>query len=219
MKVAFFSESTADEAAIRILAEALLGKSIQPVDSPALRFRQGWTLILKSVPVVLRDLHFNTDAEALIVVVDADHTPMHTIAHEQVGFAAKCRVCKLIQSIAETQKKIERKPRSDANLLALKTAIGLAVPAIEAWYLCGKKDTKKDTADITEAGLTQRKNAGTVDLKRELKRRVYGSDTAPLTVMTERAVEEATRLALSLAHLEQCFQNGFGKLARDIRGW
>lgn len=214
MKVAFLSESPADESALHILVEALLEKSIEPVISPAFRLRQGWTLVQKIVPAVIRDLHFKTDAEALVIVVDSDGFPVHIAAHELPDAADEnCRVCQLLRIIEETQGTLERRPRYAPNLIPLKIAVGLAVPAIEAWYLCGRDP------EATEAGLTQRSDASSPELRKELKRRVYKTDRASLPVMEQCAIKEAQRLAQDLAHLEQCFQNGFGKLARDIRGW
>lgn len=41
----------------------------------------------------------------------------------------------------------------------------------------------------------------------------------PLQLETRRACEEAHRLAQNLSQLEEHFPNGFGALARDVRGW
>lgn len=95
MKVAVLSESPADEAAVRILAEGVLGKQTQPIALPQLQTR-GWCTVLKVLPVVFKHLHYETDAEAFVVVVDSDHSPVHRPAHEQPGGEdEKCRLCKL----------------------------------------------------------------------------------------------------------------------------
>ncbi|MGA2497987.1 MAG: hypothetical protein ABSH20_09610 [Tepidisphaeraceae bacterium] len=77
MKIAVFSESSADEAAVRILAEAVLGQPIEPVAGKALRRpRNGWTHVVKLLRAVILDLYFRTDADGLIVVADSPyHTP------------------------------------------------------------------------------------------------------------------------------------------------
>ncbi|MFQ5796704.1 MAG: hypothetical protein ACE5JP_16875, partial [Candidatus Bipolaricaulia bacterium] len=80
MKVAVLSESPADEAAVRILVEGILGRQTQPIDPPrSLRIR-GWTSILNKtneLSAVLRSLYFYTNAEALVLVVDSNHSPVH----------------------------------------------------------------------------------------------------------------------------------------------
>lgn len=214
MKVAFLSESSADESALHILVEALLGRPIEPVVPHDFQVRQGWTHVKSVIRPLIIKLHFSTDAEALVIVVDSDGFPVHIAAHELPNAADEgCRVCQLLRIVEETQRTLERRPRFAPNLIPMKIAVGLAVPAIEAWYLCGCDP------EATEAGLTQRQDAKSPDLRKELKRRVYGTDRASLSEMEKCAIREAQRLAQDIVHLEQCFQNGFGKLARDIRGW
>ena len=76
MKVAVLSESPADEAAIRILVEGLLGRTIEPPPMPPIRSR-GHDAVVASLPTVLKHLHYRTDAEALVVVLDSDRSPVH----------------------------------------------------------------------------------------------------------------------------------------------
>jgi hypothetical protein len=83
------------------------------------------------------------------------------------------------------------------------------VPAIEAWYLCGID------SQATEAAIRQRLGAALREIKLQFKRTVYAAARPSIT----RAVAEATRLAQDLKLLEQLFPNGFGTLARDVRGW
>jgi len=78
MKVAVLSESSADEAAIRVFLEALRGERIEPPSSmPPIRSR-GWPAPLITLPSVLRHLHYHSDAEALVVVVDSELSPRET---------------------------------------------------------------------------------------------------------------------------------------------
>jgi len=133
MKVAILCESPADEVTIRILAEAVLGIKISPVPHAGLRTR-GWPSVRKVFSAVLKQLHYRSDAEGLICVVDSNATPVHEPIHKQPGRAdPKCRLCELRRVRDEVLAQIG--PRQE--MPRLKTAIGLAVPAIEAWLLCG----------------------------------------------------------------------------------
>jgi hypothetical protein len=208
MKVAVLSESPVDEAAIRILVGGLLSRQIQPITS--LRTQPGWSSVFQYLPDVLKHLHYHTDAEALVVVVDSDNSPVHQQTHDQPGAASgKCRLCRLREIVAKTQTQLG--PVSGRT--PVKTAIGLAVPAIEAWYRCGVDP------HISEAALLQRHDAGTRALRNLLKREVYGTDRPSREIAVRRATEEATRLSQDLDTFESLFPNGFGPLARDVRGW
>jgi hypothetical protein len=79
VKLGILSESPADEAAVRILVEGLLGARVQPT-YPPLRAR-GWPHVVQILPAVLRHLQLQTDAEGLVVVVDSDDTPLHDGNH------------------------------------------------------------------------------------------------------------------------------------------
>ena len=137
MRVAVLSESPADEAAIRILTEGLLGRQTQAVGLPPLRTR-GWPSVLHVIPAVLSHLHYQTHAEALVVVADANHSPMHRATHEQpVGIDSTCRLCQLRQRVEQTQNRLRSVPGRQPQVI--QTAIGMAVPAIEAWYRCAQE--------------------------------------------------------------------------------
>lgn len=209
MKVTLLSESSADEAAVRILIEAILGKPTEPVALPPLRAR-GWASVFQVLPGVLTHLHYRTDAEAFVVVVDSDTSPAHQQTHDDPDNAdEKCRLCQLRELVAQTQKTL----RLAEGRMLIKIAIGLAVPAIEAWYRCGLD------AHATEAMLIQQPLSGITEIKRRLKKDVYGTDRPSIELETKRAIEEATRLAQDLGLFEACFPGGFGALARDVRNW
>ncbi len=128
MKVSVISESPADEAAIRILIEGMLGRQIQLVSPVAVR-SSGIDGAQKILSPTLMQLHYHTDAEALVFVIDSDRTPVHQVTHEQSGGEDKeCRLCRLRQTVARIQNGL--RPRSQYP--PLKIALGLAVPAIEA---------------------------------------------------------------------------------------
>src|SRR4051812_24290344 len=95
MKVAVLSESSADEAAIRILVNGILGGQTQEV--PPLSYRsRGWPSVIRVLPAVLKYLHYRTDADAVVVIADSDDSPIHQSAHDQAGGEdAQCRLCQL----------------------------------------------------------------------------------------------------------------------------
>lgn len=209
MNVAVLSESPADEAAVRILIGGILGTEISAVNYP-LRSR-GWPSVLQLLPTVLKHLHYQTDAEALVLVVDSNSSPVHVISHEEPNQAdLNCRICRLRHAIRQTQYQL----RERAGYAPIKTAIGLAVPCIEAWYRCGMD------ARVTEAAWLSGMGSGPLPYaKIGLKREVYGTERPSLLLEEKRASEEATRLAQNLSLLERLFSNGFGILTRDVRGW
>lgn len=77
MKIAVLSESPADEAAVRILAEAILCRTIDSTPELKPRFR-GWPSVRAVPPAAIRQLHYHTEAEGLVLVVDGNHSPIHT---------------------------------------------------------------------------------------------------------------------------------------------
>ena len=84
MKVAFFAESPADQAAITIFTEAILGSKTSFVSHAGLRNR-GWPSVRTVLPAVLKELHYHTDAEGFVLVVDSNGSPPHVSAHEAPG--------------------------------------------------------------------------------------------------------------------------------------
>jgi hypothetical protein len=97
----------------------------------------------------------------------------------------------------------------------MNIAIGVAIPAIEAWFRVGVDGA------VTEAAWIGGLQAGADPYtKNDLKRAVYGTDRPSLPLETQRMAQEADRLvAAQLAALEALFPNGFGALANDVRGW
>lgn len=209
MKVALLSESPADEAALRLIAEGVLGHPVEVVQPP-LRAR-GWPSVAQVLPVILRHLHFRTDAAGLVVAVDCDDTVVHTEAHERPGyFHPECRLCELRAIVRQTLKKL---PPAQGRVRLL-TAVGLAVPAVEAWYLCGRDET------VTEAAwLAGRERGEAPYTRRELKQRVYGTMHPTLPFEVQRAEEEIGRHGGDFRRLEFDFPGGFGALVADLRRW
>ncbi|MGH9840918.1 MAG: hypothetical protein ACREEM_19255 [Blastocatellia bacterium] len=78
MKVAVFSESPADDAAVRILVDAILGHQTEVIDLPRLRVR-GWPSLRNSLRAILIELHYQTDTDGIVVVADSDDSPQHKV--------------------------------------------------------------------------------------------------------------------------------------------
>lgn len=208
MKLAILSESPADEAAVAVLVEAVLGEPFVRVQ-PSLRAR-GWPSVAQVLPSIIRHLHFNTDADGLVVVVDSDDSVVHTEAHDAPDYYHPlCRMCQLRAIFRQTTKKLPV-PEGRSKLLR---GVGIAVPALEGWYLCGRDDT------VTEEAWTKGQASGRPPYtRRELKRRTYGTERPNLYLETEIAVKEARRHARDTRRLEHDFP-GFASLATDLRGW
>lgn len=207
MKLALLSESPADEVGVLVLAEAVLGERIHRVQ-PHLRAR-GWPNVAQVLPPIIRHLHFRTEAEGLIVVVDSDDTVVHTAEHEADGyFHPHCRLCQLRAVFRRTMKNL---PPARGRERVLR-CVGLAVPAIEAWYLCGRDSS------VSEAAWMQGQTKGRQPYTRaELKERVYGTSRPTLQHEIECALREVQRHRADTRRLESDFPGGFGALAYDLR--
>jgi hypothetical protein len=96
----------------------------------------------------------------------------------------------------------------------LKVAIGLPVPAIEAWYLAGRNHQVGEAAWLM--GLKADKKPFT---RPQLKQMVYGTDRPSLELETECAVREARRIIANLQAILSAFPAGFGLMAEEIRSW
>ncbi len=210
MKVAILSESPADEAAVRILVGSILGRETRQVDLPPMRTR-GWPYVRGVTPRVLRYLHYQTDADALVIVADADHSPLHNATHGEYAEAESgCRLCQLREEVVRAQNGLS--PVTDRQ--RVQTAIGIAAPAIEAWYRCVVDP------QVHEAAWLQRPHNQTyVPYKNRLKHDVYRTERPSMECKTQRAVEEAQHVGQQLPLLEQLFPNGFAPLANDVRRW
>jgi hypothetical protein len=208
MKVAILSESPADEAALRELVAGVLGDGVH-FTAPGLRAR-GWPQVGQLLPAVIRHLHFNTDTDALVVVVDADDSTVHGPEHDLPNhFHPQCRMCQLRAIFRQTVKKL---PPARGRERVLR-GIGVAVPAIEGWYLCGLEDS------VTEKAWVDGQAKGRLPYTRaELKLRVYGTDRPTLPHEIQCAVAAAARHRSDTRRLEFDFP-GFASLATDLRGW
>lgn len=210
MKVAYFAESPADQAALTILTDAILGWKTEPVTHAGLRSR-GWPSVRGVLPAVLKELHYHTDAEGFVFIVDSNGSPPHLHSHEPPQAPElKCRLCQL-RRIAE-EAKGQVRPRTAGP--PLKVALGLAVPTIEAWLLCGVDP------HVTEAAWINGLNEGRMPYtKKSLKQQLYRASHPSLSVETQAMKEAATRLSQDLSIIEGLFPHGFGALLGSLRSW
>ena len=206
MKVALLSESPADEAVLRVLVTAVLG-SEPAFGNTGFRAR-GWPNVVQLLPALIRHLHFNTDAEVLVVTCDSDDSVVHTAAHDAPGsFHPQCRMCQLRAAFRQTVKKF---PPAHGRARVLR-AVGVAVPALEAWLLCGRDQ------HVTEAAWVAGQASGRWPYTRaELKWRVYGTQRPSLPHEIRCALREAERHRRDPRRLEFDFP-GFEALANDVR--
>lgn len=210
MKVAVLSESSADEAAIRIIVNGILGEETPDIPSLPLRSR-GWPSVIRVLPTVIKFLQYRSDAEALVVIVDSDDSPIHQSTHDQPGGEElRCRLCQLRRVSNEERSRLSAVP----GRAELKLAIGLAVPAIEAWYLCGIDP------QVSEATWARKLQSERITYARNtLKKKVYGTERPSINIATEHAIKAAQRIVNNLSVMEQLFPSGFGSFVEDVRNW
>jgi hypothetical protein len=211
MKIAYLAESPADAAALAILTEAILGTKSEPVSYSGLRHR-GWPTVRIVLPAVLKELHCHTDAEGFVLTVDSNGSPPHSREHELPNASDRqCRLCQLRRIADEFHKNV--RPRSDP-LPPLKIALGLAVPTIEAWLLCGVD------SHVTEAAWRNGLRQGPMPYtKKALKYKLYGTSHPSLEIETEAMKKAASRLAENLSPLVRLFAQGFGHLRDNLKSW
>lgn len=209
MKVATLSESPGDEAALRVVAGAVLGERLRFV-RPQLRAR-GWPSVLQVLPPILRHLHFRTDTFGIMVVVDSDDSVVHEPEHDEPGrHHPGCRLCLLRAACRRTLKNL---PPANGRA-RLHTAVGLAVPAIEAWLLCGKE------ARVTEDAWIRGQERGVPPYtRRDLKQLTYGTFRPSLPEEVRASLEGIGRHHGDMRRLEYDFPRGFAPLVGDLQRW
>jgi len=94
--------------------------------------------------------------------------------------------------------------------------VGLAVPAIEAWYLCGASQRARVSENIWFQAMREGRQAYS---QSRLKEWVYGTERPSLELATNRGMEEMRRVVGDMARLERTFPAGFGALLRDLQSW
>ena len=208
MKIAVVSESPADEAAIKTLVDAIVGERTELV--PARVRPGGWPHVIGVLPNIVTALHYRGEADGLAVVVDSDDSSLHLQSHETQSNDPDCRLCQLRSCVKRCLDRVA--PLNNRN--PLQTALGLATPSIEAWYLCGLDP------HVMEATWARKLLGEKITYDRHsLKVAVYGSNQPSLQVETAAAVSAAERLTDNIEQLEQLFPRGFGCFLADLRGW
>jgi hypothetical protein len=206
MKLAVFSESPVDEAAVRILADAVLGMTTEAVDI-TVRSR-GWPSVLQTLTAVMRQLYYHTDADGLIVVADADDSIIHQESHAvSAGDAAKCRFCQISANVQETLAHLS----PAAGRAPPRVAVAVPTPSIDAWLRFAQDGQCNETAWKLEMD----RNVRAFTTVRRLKQEVFGGSRS-LNRMVEIAQQQAMLLAPRIAELEQHFPNSFGLLAKQL---
>ena len=209
MKIAFFSESIADESALKILVAGILDEEIEETNLPNKLIYRSSSHLDKDLPSVIAGVHYNSNAEVLVVVSDSDDRIVHIKQHEEL-YEEKCRLCQLQKAADYSVSKLQ--PVVGKEIL--KVAVGVPIPAIEAWYLCGVN------AQVSESTWNRKQNGERISYDRKsLKIQLYGNDRPPMKVLTEKAIESARKLTNELERLEQLFPEGFGNFANKIRSW
>ena len=213
MKIAIFSEDLTDEAALKILVKSIIGEEIEVVPYPN-RLQSRGSGVLRDVPIVLRGVYYNTEAKFLIIVRDSDDTPVHKKEHDELNNkeSENCRYCELRKEVKSALGNLTPTQGKEN----FKVAIGVAVPAIEAWLLCG---VNPRVSEATWINRQKNKDFSTYNDRKHLKAELYGSDIASSETMIKCGMESASRLAENVEQLEILFPEGFGNMANEIRSW
>jgi len=210
MKIGYYCESPADQAAMAVFVEGILGAPAEPINVPLAG--QSMPAFFSELDGAFRGIHYLSDAEALVIMCDSDDSGVHD--HFRDCENAKCRRCRS-QSIVD---RIIPRLRPVVGKTLPKLAYGLAVEAVECWYLTG---TTHDSA-LGEARWMLDAREGRRPYPRDkLKELVYGTSRPSIKLETDRAVAAARRIVDGglLGRLEAQFPSGFGLMATEIRAW
>jgi hypothetical protein len=207
--LAVLTEAPTDDAVAFEIVAALRAEPIRLVEEIAPRVR-GWPGVQNQLPGFIRRLYYHTEADALAVLVDADLTVVHSAGHTADAPVRDCRLCELQvvarESLARLAPVSGRRP--------LRIAIGVPVPALEAWLLAGRDGRASEAAWAQARG-----DRRYWHLKGALKDAAYGGRHLAEVVMAERA---RTLIRITLRDgdvLRQSFPGGFGPFADAIVGW
>jgi hypothetical protein len=210
MKVAIISESPADEAIYRVLVDAAIGIATTPPSGAALRVRSSYGVepTLRSLKGLVLGLCYNSDAEGLVVILDSNGTRIH----DRVGECEphECRYCRAQMAASEAITQSQRQ---------LKVAIGLAVPAIEAWWLSATDGAVTESAwrmhlDRVRAG--QHRPPYT---RQTLKESLYGRKDPTAAIQLANGLPIARQAVADVVTLRHKFPNGLGPLLDELARW
>lgn len=209
MKIVFFGESPADQAAMAVFTEGILGETPEIINMGLVG--NGVTHVLNTLAGIFLGVYYHSDAEGLVIVVDSDDTELHDLEHDKPGNGGEnCRLCQARKIVDQARKSLKAR----AGRPGLKVALGLAVPAIEAWYLVGRERQVGEVA--WRVGVAANRPPF---IRAKLKEMVYGTARPSLEHETECAVKEARRIIGDINTIETAFPIGFGLMASEIRSW
>ncbi len=210
-RVVIAGESDVDESAVGFLVRAILERHVEIVKTRVSR-SPGVDSVLLLLDKFLRDATYRQDSvDGIVVIVDSDESWVDATS-EPPGLSPRkrSRLLQIQERIAATLAAIKvpdgREP--------LQFAVGLAVPCIEAWWLIGTKH------QVTEGQWRQGQESDSVLFKkRDLKKRLYGTDRPSLTQTIDGATDGSRRAAENLDALRQHFPLGFGTLFDQLKNW
>jgi hypothetical protein len=161
---------------------------------------------------VVKHLHYRTDADGLVFIVDGNSSPIHVSDDDHRGAnKSKCRYCEVSTAVDSIVRTLRHRP----DRTTLKIAAAIASPSIEAWLLCGQDPhcTESAWARDLQEGIQSRPRI------LALKKRLYGTDRPALNRIEERARRAAFDCVGDIAAVEKAFPSGFGALTRELRSW
>lgn len=205
MKVLIAGESECDELALRLLMDAVVGKATTSPSSPTLRMRKrGLAGLLGSLKGIIHYAAWNTDAEALAVVIDSDMARLHD---DTQGLPCSCRRCELESVIRDVGHAIKSRARP------LWVGVAVAVPQLEAWLLAHKSN------EVGEAEWQRMDNRARQSLRSRLKRDLYGTDRPGLSleITRIRATIEEIVANDGIELIFRKFPYGFGHFVQRLR--
>src|SRR4051812_31690428 len=94
MKIGYYCESPADAAAMAVFTEGILGERPDPINLDlASHSVPGFFSALDGV---FRGVHYLSDADGLVIVVDCDNTLVHDLSHDpSTENPGTCRLCQI----------------------------------------------------------------------------------------------------------------------------
>jgi len=152
---------------------------------------------------VIPYLYYKTEAEGLIVLADSNHSIFQPEGSNE----------RLFQLQRQVENQVSRLKHLSGRPL-LRVAVGIAVPAIEAWLLHPQRSGINE--EVWRKGLLSKQYPYS---KLDLKRHLYGVDRPSINLETMKMTEAATMLCSHLSQLESQFPVGFGSLAQGLRQW
>jgi hypothetical protein len=212
MKIAFFGESKSDDVTVKKIVERILNDEVEETDIRKRLIFRSSSHLDRNLDVVIRSIHFSSDAEFLVICSDSDDFPVHIAEHDKKE-NEKCRLCSLRKAVKRSLAKLSNVP----NKRMLKVAIGVPVPALEAWLLFKTNPQVSENTWI-------KKLAGEKGIKydrKTLKRELYGGEHISEDKRIEISLKAVERIAENnlLDDLETAFPLGFGSLSNEVKSW